>query len=133
MNAFLLVPGCVNTMIRTRGDRWVEGAAFKPEEIDGLICELRKRLPQGISNGFCSMGQSTLMPALGFADKDGANDADGAGSGAETPPPRAFRPPPRRALPTPATNCDAFRSSVSIKSVFPRQLSFVKKGMSCLP
>ena len=30
MSAFLLVPGCVNTMIRTRGDRWVEGAAFKP-------------------------------------------------------------------------------------------------------
>lgn len=31
VNAFLLVPGCVNTMIRTRGDKWIEGAAFKPE------------------------------------------------------------------------------------------------------
>jgi len=31
VNAFLLVPGCVNTMIRTRGDRWVEGEAFKPD------------------------------------------------------------------------------------------------------
>ena len=27
VNAFLLVPGCVNTMIRTRGDRWVEGVS----------------------------------------------------------------------------------------------------------
>eukprot|EP00316_Scyphosphaera_apsteinii_P021188 CAMPEP_0119320040 /NCGR_PEP_ID=MMETSP1333-20130426/51225_1 /TAXON_ID=418940 /ORGANISM="Scyphosphaera apsteinii, Strain RCC1455" /LENGTH=362 /DNA_ID=CAMNT_0007326637 /DNA_START=27 /DNA_END=1115 /DNA_ORIENTATION=+ len=31
VNAFLLVPGCVNTMIRTRGDKWIEGADFKPE------------------------------------------------------------------------------------------------------
>ena len=31
VNAFLLVPGCVNTMIRTRGDKWIEGAAFKPD------------------------------------------------------------------------------------------------------
>ena len=31
VNAFLLVPGCVNTMIRTRGDRWIEGDAFKPD------------------------------------------------------------------------------------------------------
>jgi len=31
VNAFLLVPGCVNTMIRTRGDKWVEGADFKPD------------------------------------------------------------------------------------------------------
>uniref|UniRef100_A0A7S0L4N1 Uncharacterized protein n=1 Tax=Coccolithus braarudii TaxID=221442 RepID=A0A7S0L4N1_9EUKA len=31
VNAFLLVPGCVNTMIRTRGDRWIEGADFKPD------------------------------------------------------------------------------------------------------
>ena len=31
VNAFLLVPGCVNTMIRTRGDKWIEGADFKPD------------------------------------------------------------------------------------------------------
>jgi NAD(P)-dependent dehydrogenase (short-subunit alcohol dehydrogenase family) len=31
VNAFLLVPGCVNTMIRTRGDKWVEGSDFKPD------------------------------------------------------------------------------------------------------
>ena len=31
VSAFLLVPGCVNTMIRTRGDKWVEGADFKPD------------------------------------------------------------------------------------------------------
>lgn len=31
VSAFLLVPGCVNTMIRTRGDRWVEGNDYKPE------------------------------------------------------------------------------------------------------
>jgi short-subunit dehydrogenase involved in D-alanine esterification of teichoic acids len=30
VSAFLLVPGCVNTMIRTRGDRWVEGNDFTP-------------------------------------------------------------------------------------------------------
>mmetsp|Transcript_2933 Transcript_2933/g.7318 ORF Transcript_2933/g.7318 Transcript_2933/m.7318 type:complete len:185 (+) Transcript_2933:690-1244(+) len=30
VNAFLLVPGCVNTMIRTRGDKWVQGEAFDP-------------------------------------------------------------------------------------------------------
>jgi len=29
VSAFLLVPGCVNTMVRTRGDKWVEGADFK--------------------------------------------------------------------------------------------------------
>lgn len=26
----MLVPGCVNTMIRTRGDKWVQGDAFDP-------------------------------------------------------------------------------------------------------
>ncbi|KAL3919306.1 MAG: hypothetical protein SGPRY_005677 [Prymnesium sp.] len=32
VNAFLLVPGCVNTMIRTRGDKWVQGDSFDPEK-----------------------------------------------------------------------------------------------------
>jgi len=42
VNAFLLVPGFTATMINTRGDKWVEGDAWKPEsarnerEYDGV-------------------------------------------------------------------------------------------------